>query len=83
MNEWHTKPGIFIAGMLSGITLTLGTIGFLLAKHLPEPPPVEAQPVMLLRRVDLRLHDHRTGAEGKGPSWTIPRASFTCTEDRP
>jgi hypothetical protein len=66
-----------------------GAVGFgggalwMLLRLSPEPPAVAPAQGYLLRRVDLRLHDHRTGPEGRTPSWTLPRASFTCTEDVP
>jgi hypothetical protein len=83
VSEWQTRPGIFIAGMLTGIAITFACLVALWVSAHKEPPLSAPAQGYVLRRVEMRLVDGRTFPDRSHlPSWVEPKMTFTCIEDR-
>ena len=83
MSEWTTRPGIFIAGMLSGTGLTFAFLAVLWASAHREPPPVAPAQGYVIRRGEFTIVDKRVNPDSTiNPSYMVPNMRYVCTEDR-
>jgi len=83
MSEWTTRPGIFIAGVLSGVAGTFVTITLLWVSAHKEPPPVAPAQGYVIRRGEFTIVDKRVNPDSTiNPSYMVPNMRYVCTEDR-